>query len=1166
MKYLVYFIIAFCCFHPRAYTQGLTPISNIKYEIRIQANQSRISCKLSLENSVQISGLLLNKEYQLSLVTESVKTPSFEILDQNGRKINQDNYAQFRATKADMRFIIKFPKGSDPEQFGYLSALPIDYDQPQLTEIVNSRAPKISTNSNINIDTLIADYFIKGNCVSVSNVKFSGKSTQRGTFKNGGTSIGISEGVIMATGGITVATGPNNASGASVNGGYDNTNDIDLAKLVSQDQNNVAVLEFDFIPDNDTISFEYVFASEEYCDFVDSKYNDVFGFFLSGPGINGTFSNGGKNIALVPSSTEFVSINNINHKKNSTYYNGNRAPGQSSTDPDCLGHPFKAAAAASLADCQFDGYTTPLIATSVVIPCETYHIKLAIADIADGLYDSGVFFKLNSFSAGDGSSAKVVYNGSNKDSGVEGCTDVFVVLTKPSNYAGLPFDFGFSHNSVSTATEGLDYENFPLTYLIPADKDTIQLHINILEDLITEGNETIVLNLLGGCICNPTLLVLNIVDRPELFVAIEGDSICEGQTVTLSPTISGGFPPYTYKWSTNETTESIVVSPIDISSYSVTVTEGCNQLKADTAVLVVAPTFYAEVLGDTVICAAVIDEAQIQIQFSEFGPYEFTILKDGVFYGQISTGQNPYILNVNEIGDYTITAITNSQSLCEGFSIGNALISLSNITLDYNAEPFACPEKPGKIDLNVSGGIPNYQYNWSNGLGNTEDLTGVASGNYTVTVTDDKGCTSILSVEVPAIPPMLFDFQAIKPQNCIANASAMISVSGGTPQYAYLWSNDSLGADLNNVPAGYYVCSVTDVNGCKIVSALNLGYDTIKPLAITEPFYYIPCNATTTQLDGSGSSAWSNISYNWSGNNSGIVSDPHVINPVINQEGNYQLIVLDTFNGCSDTAYTEVLRDTLIAKILASSAICVGEFGTINIGDINGGSPPYQSALNQSSLTESLTYTNLNPGEYKLTVKDALGCTYVESVILDIPVEIKVELEGIDTIQLGESIQLHGTVDIPIDEIDTIIWTPNNGMSCSNCLNPLVGPLVNTEYTLTVTDKNGCSASAVFRVRIKGPSIFIPNMFSPNGDGQNDMITVFANPSGIKQIRDFMIFDRWGEMVFRNSNFAPNELSFGWDGMFKGRPLNPAVFVWWVEAELVNGDKIFNKGSVTLIR
>ena len=229
--------------------------------------------------------------------------------------------------------------------FFILSFITVLSGNSQVLQVDNSLTPQ----------QLVED-ILSGTGVQVSNVVFNGDNTQFGSFNGVGTNIGFNSGIILNSGNIQNAIGPNNigSAGNSAGGGGDN----DLSQIVNGDQiNDAAILEFDFIPIDDTIIFNFVFASEEYLEWVGS-FNDVFGFFISGPGINGPYSNAAENIALIPGTTNPVSINNVNDATNSSFYVNNEDPPGPSI--------------------QYDGFTIPMQAVRQVQCGQTYHLKFAI--------------------------------------------------------------------------------------------------------------------------------------------------------------------------------------------------------------------------------------------------------------------------------------------------------------------------------------------------------------------------------------------------------------------------------------------------------------------------------------------------------------------------------------------------------------------------------------------------------------------------------------------------------------------------------------------------------------------------------------------------------------------------------------------------------------------
>jgi gliding motility-associated-like protein len=130
----------------------------------------------------------------------------------------------------------------------------------------------------------------------------------------------------------------------------------------------------------------------------------------------------------------------------------------------------------------------------------------------------------------------------------------------------------------------------------------------------------------------------------------------------------------------------------------------------------------------------------------------------------------------------------------------------------------------------------------------------------------------------------------------------------------------------------------------------------------------------------------------------------------------------------------------------------------------------------------------------------------------------------------------------------------------------IVRPFTSTEYTVRVINKEGCEAQARVIVRVGDPNLWAPNAISPTqGEGRNDFFTIFAAPNTVNKINSLQIYDRWGNLVFRQQNIPPNTPKYGWDGRFRGQPMNPAVFVWWAEVELISGQVILLKGDLTLV-
>jgi outer membrane protein OmpA-like peptidoglycan-associated protein len=237
-------------------------------------------------------------------------------------------------------------------------------------------------------EKLVREIFLSDS-VKIFNVKYRGSKSSLAYFHNDSSNLAIKDGIILSTGRAMMVNGPNDKrnSGTSVFG----MGDDDLARVIYGETYDATALEFDFVPEQDSISFNFIFGSEEYPEYVGSRFNDVFAFFLSGPGIKIK-----RNIAMIPNTFLPVAINNLNYKKNQQYYVDNNFffDKKGELKKKYLKPKYQDAYKRSL---QYDGYTTLLPAQANVIPFRTYHIKIVIADVGDHVYDSGVFLEGGSF-------------------------------------------------------------------------------------------------------------------------------------------------------------------------------------------------------------------------------------------------------------------------------------------------------------------------------------------------------------------------------------------------------------------------------------------------------------------------------------------------------------------------------------------------------------------------------------------------------------------------------------------------------------------------------------------------------------------------------------------------------------------------------------------------
>ena len=246
---------------------------------------------------------------------------------------------------------------------------------------------------------------------------------------------------------------------------------------------------------------------------------------------------------------------------------------------------------------------------------------------------------------------------------------------------------------------------------------------------------------------------------------------------------------------------------------------------------------------------------------------------------------------------------------------------------------------------------------------------------------------------------------------------------------------------------------------------------------------------------------------------------------------------------------------------------CFGENdGNINIGNISGGIAPYEIIFDGNSV-DTNSFDNLPAGDYTIQIIDQNQCDWEMVVsVVEPPLSTALIIAPNTVIPNGTSVPITVQVSIDESEIENIFWPSSNGLSCTDCLDPVATPTETTTYTVEITDVSGCVVEARITIQVINDSVvFIPSAFSPNNDGINDIFTVFSAQE-IETVNYLRILDRWGNLMFEAENFAPNS-QIGWDGTYKGRPMDPAVYLFVTEVQFrdTGVTEVFS-GDITLFR
>ena len=388
----------------------------------------------------------------------------------------------------------------------------------------------------------------------------------------------------------------------------------------------------------------------------------------------------------------------------------------------------------------------------------------------------------------------------------------------------------------------------------------------------------------------------------------------------------------------------------------------------------------------------------------------------------------------------------------------------------------------------------------------------------------------------------------------------------------FSWRNE-LGELVSNatilevVDEGIYTLEVIDtVSGCLNIDTVEVINLQNFPSVSVDDNIELYCEQIDTVLTAVTSSIDAAITWNTS--NGIITGNASSETVTISGAGTYIVEVTDALTGCVtiDTVLVEELQLTpSIDNLEITDETCFQEGdGQIQWSSISGGTEPYSVFVDNTEIDE-IFIDDLDPGIYDFTVIDVNGCRL--DTVIEISAAQAISINDLPTllIEEGGSDSLFIIINVEADEIASIVWDPDTYLSCSTCLNVQVTPLEDILYTITVTDINGCVTTTTVEVEVReSVDIYVPNIFSPDGDGINDNFTLFS--PDIAVIQKLAVYNRWGELMYAEENFEAGNPNIGWDGQFKGRPLNPGVYVYFAIVELNDGTIQELNGDVTIVR
>lgn len=734
-----------------------------------------------------------------------------------------------------------------------------------------------------------------------------------------------------------------------------------------------------------------------------------------------------------------------------------------------------------------------------------------------------------------------------------GCsTDACVDLSAPDALEITAIDItpvDCAGNNTGTASVTVEGGDGNYSYLW--NDDLAQIDATAV--FLIAGSYTVQITDGGGCQIDAEVMV----PEPELLeISFEvSDVLCRAGSDGFATAIpEGGTGPYTYLWETDGT--EATEEGFEVGVYTVIVTDdnGCTA-EADVQIDEPAEAVSVVVEQTKIGCYGQSDNEATVSAMGGTGT-NYTYEWSDTQTTAVAVGLDTLLYSV----------IARDENGCEA-EIQIELVDLPEIDFIINTIRPSCfgyPDGTMGANLVEGGSGTGYTYQWSNNQF-TPVINDLLGGQvYSVTVTDSEGCQTARERELPQPPEITFEFDI---QDVLCNGdetgeATVVNIQGENDVYTFQWDANSGGSiteTASDLSIGTYSVIVTDDEDCFSEAQVSI----TQPTAIAIEFETVD-NICHGDEEGAVSAMVSggiaDYTYDWD-----IGSDQSKLNDL--PAGTYELSITDG-NGCVEVAQAVVEQpDRLALGIDTEDVTCYGDRdGTIFL-DVQGGTPPYAYSLDNETYNGASTIVGLVAGEYNVFIRDANDCRIFDETSIVEPEEfmVRVQEERVN-VTLGDSIQLFAGSENGEGQVFYEWTAPYDGtLSCTDCRAPWVNSQNTITYELYGVDSRGCEDTDFITVVVnKNRVVEVATGFTPNGDNTNDLLMVHGRKD--TKILLFEIYDRWGELVYQNGNFTVNDPSVGWDGTFRGEMMQGGVYIWYIEAEYIDGAQEVFKGQTTLIR
>jgi len=648
--------------------------------------------------------------------------------------------------------------------------------------------------------------------------------------------------------------------------------------------------------------------------------------------------------------------------------------------------------------------------------------------------------------------------------------------------------------------------------------------------------------------------------------------------ITLTAAASSTGPDFTLQWGgpgINANNQNLLEPLVAVSgTYTVTITNIVNGCTSTDEVVVGQdqnlPSASAGI-DQTITCA--VDKVVLDASGSTGnGTLEYAWTGPGINAGN----QSEELPTVNQPGVYILT-VTNTATGCTAMDMVEVFLDNQPAQATATGGTITCTAL--QITISATSSIPGSLFSWTGpdidlGNMNLQNPPVEDPGNYIVVVTAPNGCTSSATAVVNIDANVPTGSVEGAQLNCANNGTGVISGTVMTPGATFSWTGPNGFTSTLMSPtvtvAGTYVFTIVSANGCKKPYDVEVTSDFTAPTVLASVGDQLDCSTTSVTINGAGTSTGQSFTYEWTTANGNIVSGVNTLKPVVDAPGQYTLLVTNILNGCTNSTTVSVVYDPSVPtafNLSVQNIRCFGELnGSITVNSVTGGTQPFLFSFNGGTASGTAQFTKLGAGDYSIMLEDAKGCTLDTVVSITAPGALQVDLEDDLLVPLGTGVTVTATIT-GTTPVASITWNPVPPCPTADCLTYDTLPTRSYLQGITVVDINGCRSVDQQLIQVdRNRRIFVPNVFNPNSSDPMNSQLMVQGGNDVRRIKTWQIFDRWGNAIFSQDDFQPNDAAHAWKGKARGDDAPVAVYVWYIEVEFIDGETEQFKGDVTLLR